>query len=197
MSSPEPTTALKAALRRQARERRAQLPLEARTAAGEGLREQFLSAIQPFRGAIVSGYGPIEAELDPRPLLLALRNDDHRVGLPVVAGKGLPLLFREWTDSQPLENAPFGLAQPPDTAAELEPDLLIVPLLAFDRAGDRLGYGAGYYDLTLAALRRRKPVLAVGVAYAAQEVERVPRDPWDEPLDWIVTEQFAMRIGQG
>ena len=182
-------------MRRQARERRERLAPEERAAAAERLRDRFLSEIEAPSDAVVSGYWPIEAELDVRPLLHSLADRGHRVALPLVAGRGLPLRFREWRHGEPLESAGFGLMQPSDRATEVEPDLLLVPLLAFDRAGDRLGYGAGYYDLTLAALRRKKPALAVGVAFAAQEVDRVPRDPWDEPLDWIVTEEIAMRIG--
>jgi 5-formyltetrahydrofolate cyclo-ligase len=195
MLSPQSTAELKASLRQRARERRAQLTPEERATAAGLLRDRFLSEIEVPPKAVVSGYWPIEAELDIRPLLRRLAADGCSVALPVVEGRGLPLRFLQWREDEPLDSAGFGLMQPHATAPALEPDLLLVPLLAFDRQGDRLGYGAGYYDLTLAALRRRKAVLAVGVAFAAQEVERVPREPWDEPLDWIVTERFAMRIG--
>lgn len=134
-------------------------------------------------------------EIDVRPLMSELHARGHPCCLPVTGRRGEPLAFRAWTPQTAMVQATFGTSEPPPDAAVLEPDLLIMPLLAFDRAGWRLGYGAGYYDRTLRALRGRKPILAVGVAYAGQEVPAVPHGAGDEQLDWIVTEDAAMRVG--
>jgi 5-formyltetrahydrofolate cyclo-ligase len=114
-------------------------------------------------------------------------------------GRGFPLKFRRWYPERPLVAGKWGIATPDEGCEEIEPELVVVPLLAFDRGGNRLGYGAGYYDRTLAGLRSRRPgrVLAVGVAYAAQEVALVPVDESDERLDWIVTEKEAIRVTAG
>jgi 5-formyltetrahydrofolate cyclo-ligase len=114
--------------------------------------------------------------------------------VPVIEGKGLPLRFREWSPGVRMQPGPFG-AQVPATGDWLQPELLIVPLLAFDAAGRRLGYGGGFYDRTLAALRARGPVRAIGLAYAAQQVGEVPADATDQPLDAIVTEAGVLRPG--
>ena len=137
----------------------------------------------------VSGYWPMRSELDIRPLLELLAEAGRDVALPAVLGPGQPLEFRRWRPGEALVAGRFGTAHPAPEAKRLEPDVLLVPLLAFDAAHHRLGYGAGFYDRTLAALRRHKPVLAIGVAYAAQRVEAVPRDAWDEPLDLVLTEE--------
>jgi 5-formyltetrahydrofolate cyclo-ligase len=127
-------------------------------------------------------------ELDPRPLMRALHEAGHGVCLPVVVERAAPLVFRAWTPETALLPNVFGTSAPPADAPRARPDVLLVPLLAFDRAGWRLGYGGGYYDRTLRELRSHGDALAVGFAYAAQEVEALPREPFDEPLDWIVTE---------
>ncbi|MBB5515161.1 5-formyltetrahydrofolate cyclo-ligase [Rubricella aquisinus] len=143
-------------------------------------------------GRIVSGYMPIRTELDPRPAMIALHAQGARLCVPVIAGEGQPLLFREWTPDCTMVDGPFG-AQVPETGAWFEPDTLIVPLLAFDRAGYRLGYGGGFYDRTLERLRALRPTRAIGLAYGAQEVPRVPTEPTDQPLDAIVTEGGVIR----
>jgi len=143
----------------------------------------------------VSAYWPMGSEMDPRPLLAALHARDHPLCLPVVMGAGRPLVFRRWVPGDPLVPAGFGTSVPGEGAAEMAPDLLFVPLLAFDTAGYRLGYGGGFYDRTLAALRAVKPVLAVGLGYAAQQVAEVPHDSLDQRLDWIVTETRAFACG--
>lgn len=147
-------------------------------------------ALEP--GIAVSGYWPGRSELDIRPVMAALESRGHPIGLPVVAGRGKPLLFRRWKSDDVLESKPFGLKEPLASAPELTPQVLLVPLLAFDREGYRIGYGAGYYDMTLASLRARGKVLAIGVGYAAQGADRLPHDERDERLDWIVTEEGAM-----
>lgn len=133
--------------------------------------------------------------MDPRALMGELAARGHALGLPVVQGRGKPLLFRAWRRGDALVPGSLGIPAPGPDAAPLVPDLLLVPLLAFDREGFRLGHGAGYYDMTLAGLRAIGPVLAVGIAYAGQEIARVPREAHDEPLDWVVTEGEAIRIG--
>jgi 5-formyltetrahydrofolate cyclo-ligase len=128
-------------------------------------------------------------EIDVRPLLQALHDDGYAVGLPVTPAEPEPLGFRRWTPGTPLQPGPFGTAQPASTVPPLEPDALLVPLLAVDADGYRLGYGGGYYDRTLAALRDRRRVIAIGVGFEAQRVEHLPRDAQDHRLDWLLTEQ--------
>jgi 5-formyltetrahydrofolate cyclo-ligase len=158
------------------------------------VRDQFLAVIVPAPGTTVSAYWPLDDEFDPRPLFMALHARGHPIGLPVVAGRGRPLLFRQWLPDMELVHGTFRVMTPPTDAPEVVPDLLLVPLLAFDRAGYRLGYGGGFYDRTIARLRAERAALAVGVAFAAQEVPAVPRDDTDQPLDWIVTEREALRV---
>ncbi len=160
------------------------------------VRDLFLSSIPLAAGANVSGYWPIGEELDDRPLLEALMMRGHVVGLPVVVGRRAPLTFRRWRPGDPLEAGAYNILSPTAEAAEIVPDVLIVPLVAFDAAGCRLGYGGGYYDRTLAALRARKKVLAVGVAFAVQEMARLPRGEGDQRLDWVVSELAARRIAE-
>jgi 5-formyltetrahydrofolate cyclo-ligase len=137
-------------------------------------------------GRPLSGYLPIRTEIDPRPAMAEAARHGP-VGVPVIRGKGQPLVFSRWTPDGALVPGPFGAAVP-ETEALMVPEVLIVPLVAFDRAGGRLGYGGGFYDRTLAVLRARGPVTAIGFAYAAQEAEDLPREPTDQPLDMIVTE---------
>lgn len=138
---------------------------------------------------VVSGYWPMAEEADIRPILTRLHGAGHRCGLPVVVGTGRPLSFRLWTPESVLRPDRFGVATPPAESPALEPDLILVPLLAFDRNGYRLGYGGGFYDCTLAALRACKSILAIGVAYADQEVDAVPHEPHDQRLDGVLTER--------
>jgi 5-formyltetrahydrofolate cyclo-ligase len=163
--------------------------------AAAALAERFLAAMTIEPAAVVAGYWPIGDEIDVCMLLSQLRALGHDIALPAVVGAGGPLAFRRWQEDDALADGPFGTRQPPDSAAAVTPAVVIVPLLAFDRRGFRLGYGGGYYDRTLAALRRRRRVVAVGVAYAAQEVPVVPRERDDEALDWIVTDREAIEPG--
>jgi 5-formyltetrahydrofolate cyclo-ligase len=137
----------------------------------------------------VSGFSPIGSEINPLPLMRRLAAHGACLALPVVIGRGHPLVFRAWTFGEPLGKGVWGIREPPPAAPQVEPDILLVPLAAFDRAGHRIGYGAGYYDLTLAGLRTRKPILAVGLAYAAQEIAAVPATARDARLDLVVTER--------
>ncbi|MEM6390471.1 MAG: 5-formyltetrahydrofolate cyclo-ligase [Pseudomonadota bacterium] len=137
--------------------------------------------------AIIAGYMPIRTEIDPRPAMAALSRA-HRIAVPVIVGDGLPLKFRHWTPEAAMVPGPFG-AQVPAEGDWLVPDLIILPLVAFDRRGTRLGYGGGFYDRSLAQLTEAasRPA-AIGFAYAAQELPELPREPTDQPLDLIVTE---------
>jgi 5-formyltetrahydrofolate cyclo-ligase len=140
----------------------------------------------------VAGYWPMRSEIDPRPALSRLHDAGATLALPVVVARHAPLEFHRWTPGAPLKRGGFG-TQVPSLAEEVQPRALIVPLLAFDRHGWRLGYGGGFYDRTLAALRAEGPVLAIGFAYAAQEVPEVPHSVDDQPLDLIVTERDVMK----
>jgi 5-formyltetrahydrofolate cyclo-ligase len=177
----------KAVLRREALARREDLPREVRAAAAEAIATRpFPVAIPP--AAIVSGFMPLKSEINPLPLLRKLADAGARLALPAVAGKGRPLIMRAWAFGEPLAAGVWGIREPKPDAPEVAPDVLIVPLLAFDRRGHRIGYGAGYYDLTIAALRARKPIIAAGIAFAAQEIAEVPTTPRDARLDLVLTE---------
>jgi 5-formyltetrahydrofolate cyclo-ligase len=126
------------------------------------------------------------------PLLRRLADAGASLALPVVAGRGQPLIMRAWSFGAPLVSGVWGIREPPADAPELFPDILIVPLLAFDRRGHRIGYGAGYYDMTISDLRAMKPVLAIGLAFAAQEIAAVPTTPRDARLDLVLTERGAI-----
>lgn len=165
------------------------------SAASRQVVENFIAGIPIEAGTAVSGYLPINGEIDVRPLLADLGARGHPLALPVVTAPRSPLEFRAWFDGAPLEDGPFGTRHPDGSAAGVIPDILMVPLLAFDRLGRRLGYGGGYYDRTLTALRTEKPVLAVGVAYREQEVADVPFDDTDAPLDWVVTDHEVIATG--
>jgi len=137
---------------------------------------------------VVSVYWPIRSELNTRPLIDALAAAGFRVTLPVMHKVRHPLIFRDFTPGDDLIKGPYGLSEPAEDKAARDPDILFSPLAAFDRRGYRLGYGGGIYDATLAQLRAKKPVAAIGVAYACQETDRVPTEPHDERLDHLVTE---------
>jgi 5-formyltetrahydrofolate cyclo-ligase len=177
----------KAALRREALARRDRLPADLRAAAAQAIAARvFPLALPP--GSIVSGFVPMKSEIDPLPLMRALADAGVRLALPAVAGRGKPLLTRAYAFGDTLASGPWGIQEPGPDAPEVFPDLLLVPLLAFDRRGRRIGYGAGYYDMTIAALRAKKPVTAVGIAFTAQEVAEVPTTPRDVRLDLVLTE---------
>lgn len=156
-------------------------------AAGARLATHGLWFLGPARGASVSGFAAIRDEIDPAPLLTRLHGEGHVLALPVMQGKGLPLQFRRWAPGDAMAETVWGIHEPLGTAGVVEPDVVLVPLLAFDRAGFRLGYGGGFYDRTLSRLRAMKTVLAVGLAYDELEVDAVPHLDYDEPLDWVLT----------
>jgi 5-formyltetrahydrofolate cyclo-ligase len=151
---------------------------------GAALAEHVLREAPPPPGAVVSGFWPIGQEIDIRPLLLALHARGHPIVLPETPRRGNPLIFRLWQPGTTMVPERFGTSRPDGEARA--PDFLLVPLLAFDRRGYRVGYGAGYYDRTLAALPGR---YRLGVAYAAQELDAVPAGPYDERLDAVATER--------
>jgi 5-formyltetrahydrofolate cyclo-ligase len=177
----------KAELRVAAQTRRDGLPAEERKAAAEMIvARAFPVAIT--RGTIVSGFMPLKSEINPLPLMQKLHEAGARLVLPAIAGRDKPLIMRTWDFGAPLDRGQWGIREPKPDAPEVEPDILLVPLLAFDRAGYRIGYGAGYYDMTIHWLRGRKAVTAVGIAFAAQEVPQIPTTPHDERLDLVLTE---------
>ena len=195
--SPDPAppdlAAAKRALRTVARRRRSLLAQAAGAAAPAQLLEHFGAALQPAPGTIVSGYWPSRDEIDSRPLMTALHRRGHLCALPVIVTAQTPLAFRRWAPGDAMAPGAFDIPVPPESAPALTPGLLLVPLLAFDPTGARLGYGGGFYDRTLDALRAAGPVIAVGLAYAGQRVEDVPGEASDQRLDWIVTEAEAIR----
>ena len=140
-------------------------------------------------GAVVAGFMPMKSEINPLPLLRRLADAGARLALPAVAGRGKPLVMRAYAFGRPLATGVWGIREPTPDAPEVFPDILLVPLLAFDRRGHRIGYGAGYYDMTIAALRARKTVVAVGIAFATQEIAEVPATPRDARLDLVLTER--------
>jgi 5-formyltetrahydrofolate cyclo-ligase len=188
--APDPLSQAKAALRRDAAARRDAAHAAAGSTAADGLIRHGLDALSAFRPRVVSGFWSIRSEIDVRPLMLALAGaTGAQLAMPVVAGRGQALVFRRWEAEVPMVAGPFGTAHPAEDEPVLVPDLVLVPLLAFDRRRHRLGYGAGFYDRTLAGLRAAGPVTAVGIAYGAQEVAAVPIGDHDERLDLVLTER--------
>jgi len=178
---------VKKTIRREAVARRDALPAAERAKAAETIAARpFPAAIVP--GRIVSGFSALKSEINPVPLMRRLADQGAQLALPVVAGKGRPLIMRAWSFGEPLDSGVWGIREPKADAPEVAPDILIVPLLAFDRDGNRIGYGAGYYDMTIAKLRAMKPTVAIGIAYAAQEIAEVPVTPRDARLDLVLTE---------
>jgi 5-formyltetrahydrofolate cyclo-ligase len=178
----------KSQIRRDAAARRDALPAAERAAAAAAIAARPLPVAVP-PGAIVSGFSPLKSEINPVPLMRAFADAGAGLALPVVTGRGKPLIMRAWSFGAPLVSGVWGIREPPESAPEVFPDILIVPLLAFDRAGHRIGYGAGYYDMTIARLRAIKPAIAIGIAYAAQEIAEIPTTPRDARLDFVLTER--------
>jgi len=186
----------KSRLRTEAIARRDALPADQRQAAAEAI------AARPFplpiaAGTIVSGFMPLKSEINPLPLMRKLTEQGARLALPVIAGRSQPLVMREWTWGEPLTAGVWGIREPEPQARAVDPDIVLAPLLAFDRTGHRLGYGGGYYDLTIAQLRGRKTLAAVGLAFAVQEVFTVPVTPRDAPLDLVLTERGVIDFRDG
>jgi 5-formyltetrahydrofolate cyclo-ligase len=163
-------------------------------ALGARLAEHLLRDLPPPAGAVVAGFWPMGPEIDIRPLLVALHERGHAIALPVTPKRGRPLAFRRWRPGDALARGPIGTSQPGPEAEALVPDWLLVPLLAFDGQGNRLGYGAGYYDRTLALLPGAR---RIGCAYACQRLDEVPAGPEDVPLHAVATEDGITRFGAG
>ena len=181
----------KSELREQALARRDAIPAEARAAAAQAIAARpFPVEVPP--GAIVSGFSPMKSEINPVPLMRRLADRGAKLALPVVVGRGKPLIMRAWSFGEELGAGVWGIREPRPDAPEVLPDILIVPLAAFDRGGHRIGYGAGYFDMTLHRLRGLKPIVALGLAFAAQEISAVPTTPRDARLDLVLTEREAI-----
>jgi len=159
-----------------------------------GQCDHLTRVLSAHKGAILAGYMPMRTEIDCLPAMAAHVAAGGQVAVPVILGPARPLVFHAWTPDAAMVAGDFG-ALIPEAGAVLVPSVLIVPLLAFDRRGYRLGYGGGFYDRTLEGLRQRGPVTAIGFAFAAQEVDRVPTDLTDQPLDLIVTEDGVLSPG--
>jgi 5-formyltetrahydrofolate cyclo-ligase len=183
-----PIEVSKAELRRDALASRDAMSGELRAAAAEQLAARPLPIPIPH-GARVSGFFPMRSEINPIPLMRRLAERGAKLALPIVVGRGHPLLFRAWAFGDPLRSGVWGIREPLPEAPEVLPDVVLVPLAAFDRTGHRIGYGAGYYDLTLRRLRTIKPVTALGIAFAAQEIAAVPATASDARLDLVLTER--------
>ncbi len=174
-------------LRANALAKRDLLPPQERQAGAEKLAARALPV--DVSAKIVSGFMPMKTEINPLPLLRRLADAGAQLALPAIDARGKPLIMRAWKIGDELKAGQWGIREPLPQAAQVDPDILLVPLAAFDRAGHRIGYGAGYYDMTIRALRAKKKVVAIGIAFAAQEIPRVPATERDERLDFIMTER--------
>lgn len=183
-------TDIKAAARKAAFARRK----EAHAARGVEAHAHLAKLLAGVQGQVIAGYMPIRTEIDPLPVMQQLA-DHNIVAVPVIQGEGLPLEFSRWYPDGPLRDGPFG-AQVPQVDDYVTPDIVIVPLVAFDAQGGRLGYGGGFYDRTLERLRAQKPIRAYGFAYAAQQAEALPLEPTDQPLDGMITEAGVLQFAQ-
>jgi 5-formyltetrahydrofolate cyclo-ligase len=186
-------------LRRIAKEHRSTWTKTERVEAAENLKKNFQSILdhsnfQTERSTIIAGFWPIADEIDIRPLISELHKTGHLIVLPVVVGKEQPLIFRVWEPKTILEKGSFGTHHPSANHPEAIPTILLVPLLAFDINGQRLGWGGGFYDRTISNFRSQFSIITVGVAYQNQQIDNVPHIPTDEPLDWVVTEISAKKI---
>ena len=176
---------LKNELRSRALARRDALSVEERADAAKAIAA-IKQPVELPRGVVVAGYSPINSEFDPFPLMRAFADRGAALALPVIIARDHALIFRAWQPEEGLVRGPFGIFQPSSDAPEIDPDIVLVPLAAFDRAGHRIGYGRGYYDRTLQNLRAMKRITVIGLAFAVQEIEIVPRLPHDEQLDCVL-----------
>lgn len=179
-------------LRRKALSRRTAL-VKTQSDAGRLLAGHFPDEAWPSVNAVVAGYSPVRGEIDPRPLMETFLLEQAQLALPVVVAKDAPLQFRAWHPDDALEPGAFGIDVPDEKRPVLTPSLLLVPLVAFDTRCHRIGYGAGFYDRSLSALRAQRPVVAVGLAYEGQRISKVPAGRHDVALDYVVTEAGCYR----
>ncbi|MFG1349013.1 5-formyltetrahydrofolate cyclo-ligase [Xanthobacter autotrophicus] len=176
--------------------RRAAMGEQLRAEASRAAARHALAAAGAVEGRSVALFAPFRDEIDTAPLADALREAGAVLALPVIIARDQPLLFRRWDrDAALFPSGAFRIPEPGREAPDITPDLLLVPLAAFDRRGFRIGYGAGFYDRTLALLRAQRPVRAIGFAFACQEVAEVPVETHDEPVDMMVTEIEAWAVG--
>ena len=184
----------KKALRARIKAWRAGLGADVQAQAAAAVAKQGLDFLAPRpKGSVVSGFAPLPDEFRVWPLLRRLNGEGFRLVLPVMQGKGKPLVFRAWAPGDAMDSGVWGIAEPRADKAAVEPDILIVPLLAFDRRGWRLGYGGGFYDRTLKGLRARRQAVAVGLGHDEQEVDAVPHLDYDQRLDWVLTPSGPIR----
>jgi 5-formyltetrahydrofolate cyclo-ligase len=197
----------KAALRTRMQAWRNRLDSAAKVSAAETIAERGAALVSELRSpdghdpavrgtagrGTVSGFASLPAELNVWPLLRRLSGAGVPLALPVVARKGQPLVFRAWAPGDLMDKGVWGIPEPRADKPVLEPDVLLVPLLAFDIRGGRLGYGGGFYDRTLARLRAMKPIVAIGLAYDEQRVNAVPHLDYDQRLDWVLTPSGPVR----
>ncbi len=186
MAPHSPVSSLKSDLRGAALARRDALDPEARRDGALRIAETVMGIERLADAPLVGAFWPIRSEVDPRPLIERLFARGQRIALPKVTPDGL--VFREWRAGEALVRGGFGLSEPHDDLPPVDPAALVVPLAAFDRRGQRIGYGRGYYDQAIARLSRDRPVLTIGVAFSVQEIDEVPAEPHDQPLDYLVTE---------
>ncbi len=179
----------KSLLRQRALARRRSLDPQTRALLTGRLVEEGLACARQWRARIVSAFSPIGDEPDALALLQALGAEGFATALPVTVARSAPLTFRLWRVGDPTVAGALDIREPTPEAPAVDPDLLFVPLAAFDRRGHRIGYGAGHYDRTLKRLRAAGPIRAVGVAYSVCEIAAVPDEAHDEPLDFILTER--------
>jgi 5-formyltetrahydrofolate cyclo-ligase len=188
VSASDTKSADKSQLRAEAFARRDSLSADERAAAAEVI------AARPFpvvvaAGLIVSGFSPMKTEINPLPLMRKAVQLGAGLALPAIVGRGKPLAMRTYAFGDELARGQWGIREPKHDATEVAPDILIVPIAAFDRAGHRIGYGAGYYDMTINALRAKKKVVAMGIAFAVQETASIPATERDARLDFVLTER--------
>ena len=193
----EKTAKAKRKLRKKAGKHRKALHDELAETARTRLRDNGLDFLDMDSPGIVSGFHPYGSEIDCRGLMHRLAKEGWTTCLPVVTGPAQPLIFREWGRDEPLEDGAWDIPVPTEEAAEAKPDVLLVPLLAFDKHGFRLGYGGGFYDRTLELARSEREIVAIGVAFSGQEVKAVPHGEFDAPLDWMLTELGPVRFTAG
>ncbi len=179
----------KSALRQSFLERRLQMLPNDRANASQAIFEAFFKNVQMTNNAIVAGYWPIKAEVDVMLILRELLGKGHRCALPHVASESAPLLFRHWDEKTKMVTGKLGIHEPATGSATLIPDIMLVPLLAFDTKGHRLGYGAGFYDRTIARLKKQKSVRTIGLAYEMQMYGEIPKGENDVKIDMIITDR--------
>lgn len=174
-------------LRLRGKQTRARVMGQSGPQAAQRLAEHGLDFCEPQPSSVISGFAAFGEELDATPLMVRLAQEGHTLALPVMVAKAQPLIFRAWKPGDPMKEAMWGIMEPVDEAPLAVPDVLLVPLLAFDERGYRVGYGGGFYDRTIAGLCAKKPITTVGLALDELKVPSVPTDQYDQPLDWVLT----------